>query len=214
MGISPILVDSLSRLGEERGTVSYLSRCALLRACLSVFDLSSLMFQPDLLHGSLLSEQLRSALAFVVTSGILTGNQIRYSPSFMITPSEVEKVASYLACEMIPSNVKNNRDLLDMYASSGLFFGIIFELTASLCLESATPTLRLYGLQTMETWLGRIEAENLCARVGTNDIITGRDGQPLSVGSKILRDMLISRLASISLLLTKAWSHPTKLVWI
>jgi hypothetical protein len=214
VGISPVLVTSLVSTGERvEPTIPYLSRCALLRACLSVFDLSALMFQPCLKTNGVLSEDLKSALAYVVTcSTQLQGNQIRYSPTNMITPSEVEKVASYIVSDMIPLHIRNTPDLFELYTSSGLFFGIIFEITSSLCLESATPTLRLYGLQTMETWLGRIETENLCVRVGTDDIITGRDGQPVSIGSKILRNMLISRLASISLLLTKTWSHPAKLV--
>jgi hypothetical protein len=213
VGISPVLVNSLTS-SEERTEpiIPYLSRCALLRACLSVFDLSALMFQPLVESNESIGEELKSALAYVVTSNQIEGNQIRYSPSNMITPTEVEKVASYIVSDMIPAHIRSTPDLLELYTSSGLFFGIVFEITSSLCLESATPTLRLYGLQTMETWLGRIETENLCVRVGTDDIITGRDGQPVSIGSKILRNMLISRLASISLLLTKTWSHPAKLV--
>jgi hypothetical protein len=215
VGISPILVAALASNGdgtEASFTMPYLSRCALFRACISVYDLSALMFQPSLIRNGSLSRELKDALAFVVSSTQHKGNRIAYSTSVMITPLEVENVASYIVCDLIPTHIQNNSELFDLYTASGLFFGLIFEIASSLCLESATPTLRLYGLQTMETWLGRIETENLCARVGTEDIVTGRDGQPVSIGSKILRNMLISRLASISLMLTKAWSHPAKLV--
>lgn len=213
VGISPILVNSLVSSGDKfEPRMSYLSRCALLRACLSVFDLSALMFQPSIQSMEVIDEDLKNALAYVVTSHQILGNQIRYSPMTMISSSEVEKVASYIVSDMIPSPIRSNPDLFELYTSSGLFFGIVYEITSSLCLESATPTLRLYGLQTMETWLGRIETENLCVLIGTGDIITGRDGQPVSIGSKILRNLLVSRLASISLLLTKTWSHPAKLV--
>jgi hypothetical protein len=218
VGISPILVSALASTGDgiaSSFSMPYLSRCALLRACISVYDLSALMFQPYLIRHGSLSDELKDALAFVVSSTQQKENRsISYSTNAMtmITPTEVESVASYIVCDLIPTHIQNTAELFDLYTSSGLFFGLIFEIASSLCLESATPTLRLYGLQTMETWLGRIETENLCARVGTDDIVTGRDGQPVSIGSKILRNMLISRLSSISLMLTKAWSHPAKLV--
>lgn len=208
VGVSPIFVTALTPSNDH--FIPYLSRCAILRACISVFDLSALMFQPNKLN----DRNIQDVLAYVVTfNEDKQQSRVGYSNFFQINPLQLEHVSSLIISELI-STSGNNNDVSEYSWSSGLFFGVIYDLTSLLCLESATPTSRLFGLQTMETWLGRIEIENLCARVGTDDIITGRDGQPVSIGSQILRNCLIFRLASISSLLTKAWSHPAKLVSI
>lgn len=80
--------------------------------------------------------------------------------------------------------------------SNNLLLNYAYEMTLSMC-NHHLPQVRLYGLQTLETWLGRIES-----------VLAYMD----NVNAHSLQQFVIEKLAGVSLMLTKTWSHPSKLV--
>ena len=80
---------------------------------------------------------------------------------------------------------------------NGILFDQCFRIIQNIC-NQGTASVRLYGLQTLETWFNRVK--NYCnANVCTNDDYE-------------IFDDIIFKLSDISLMLTKTWSHPSKSV--
>ena len=87
----------------------------------------------------------------------------------------------------------------------GLLLGSIFHLIISV-VEDVNPQLQVYGLQTLETWLGRIDIEG----IGKYD--SSNTSGLLSIEQKMLRSLLLNRLYRVSHVLCRSWSHPHKLI--
>ena len=87
----------------------------------------------------------------------------------------------------------------------GLLLGSIFHLIISV-VEHVNPQLQVYGLQTLETWLGRIDVEG----IGKYD--SSNTSGLLSIEQKMLRSLLLNRLYRVSHVLCRSWSHPHKLI--
>lgn len=90
---------------------------------------------------------------------------------------------------------------------NGVFAGHAFDITMLICSHSL-PLLRLYGLQTLETWLGRVDSDILFDPSLSVDVVF-----PLKITlTDDLRACLVDRFEQLSLMLCQAWSHPSKMV--
>lgn len=219
VGLSPTLITALTPgTGISAKWMPHLARCALLRSCLSVFDISALLFQPrrTQLPNERSNEEILAYLIQIASSTDLY--QIQYVTMRGIGIIELEKLSALVLSDMMDSRSpdhasSSSQDLPTLHPldTCGIFLGVAFDIICSLCYESISPTARLYGLQTLDTWLGRVEAENLCARIMSEDISTGERGG-VTVRTRAIREALISRMYRISLLLTKTWSNPSRIV--
>jgi hypothetical protein len=101
--------------------------------------------------------------------------------------------------------IENLENVKNSIVSPGLLLGCIFSQV--LCvLQSTDPLLQVYGLQTLETWLGRVDIEGLGKynKESQHSILLCNENNELS------RILLFNKLYSISELLCRSWSHPHK----
>jgi hypothetical protein len=140
-GLHPDLVKNLS-------TLPMVSRCAILRACLAVFD--------------------DTTLQHVITH----------------SPTDVTLTLS----EFSGTETKES-----------LLLGPLFTATVAVCNHSM-PLVRLYGLQTLESWFNCFDNSILNLSNTTDSM-------------KVFQvDLMFSKLHSISTILVSTWSHPLKQV--
>lgn len=163
VGVHSLLTDALR---SHSGGVTMLARVALLRACISVYDRTSLMWPNDFQ---------------------------RKSDKHLIAGKYNSMLAEF------------TEELDDITVSPGLLLGPIIELVTGF-MQSTDPMVQVYGLQTLETWLGRVEGEGI-----------GKDDKSNLSGLmfdevKLVRTLLLNKLYYISSLLCRSWSHPHKLI--
>jgi hypothetical protein len=137
-GLHPDLVKNLS-------TLPMVSRCAILRACLAVYDDITLQH--------------------------------------VITPSPTEGALT----------------LSSSSTDESLLLGPLFSATIAVCNHSM-PLVRLYGLQTLESWFNCFDNSILNLSNITDSM------------KAVQVDLMFSKLNSISTILVSTWSHPLKQV--
>ena len=164
VGVHHILSESLLL---PKGGVTMLARVALLRACISVFDRTALMWPDDF------ERKLERHL-----------------------------IAGKYDCLMVEQTETIDEDVVVL---PGLLMGPIIDQIIGF-MQSTDPLVQVYGLQTLETWLGRIEMEGI-----------GKNNKSDLTGLKFseecnMRSLLLIKMYDISNLLCRSWSHPHKLI--
>ena len=164
VGVHSILTNALML---PSGGVTMLARVALLRACISVFDRTALMWPNDFQR-----------------------------------KSETHLIAGKYDCMLGEFTEELDEETT---VSPGLLLGPIIELVTGF-MQSTDPLVQVYGLQTLETWLGRVEVEGL-----GKDNKTDLSGLLLNE-AHLIRTLLLNKLYHVSGLLCRSWSHPHKLI--
>lgn len=164
VGVHKLFADALL---AHSGGVTMLARVALLRACISVFDSTSLMWPNDFQQ-----------------------------------KSKVHLIAGKYACSWAEMTEEIDDETT---ISPGLLLGPIISLVTGF-MQSTDPLVQVYGLQTLETWLGRVEVDG----IGKDDK-SNVSGLLLNEGT-LVRTFLLKKLYHVSQLLCRSWSHPHKLI--
>ena len=137
----------------------------------------------------------KSAL-FRAMLSVYDDNSFAFVPSLVRAGKDIELQLLQVSSQLL-SDLGTMVDKGDAI-SNNLLLNYAYEMTLSMC-NHYLPQVRLYGLQTLETWLGRIES-----------VFAYMD----NVNTHSLQQFVIEKLAGVSLMLTKTWSHPSKLVRI
>lgn len=187
-----------------------ISKCAILRACLAVFDNKALSFQPILgLSEQPITNILNQlGLSANCTSYISLFSNLRSSTSTSVNIPSSDNVAL--------SDLSNGNILSD----NSLFFNEIFRAGLAVCMHSL-PVIRFYGFQTLELWFNRLSLEITPVSASASSSSSLPDASNLSLSpSKTLSTLggdpdkvatiIIGKLQLISGLLIGAWSHPSK----
>lgn len=211
VGVSSELIASLS----DHLSLSALSKCAIFRACLSVFDSGAVMYHPAVSDPA---EGLSSAVSFLSQvrdyfEHELDGFDGQFATDTNITLTNLQQIA-LVAVSSISNEINSSIVMSGSLESgtsrsqaSGILLGVMFDLTIYTCLESSSPVVRVYGLQTMESWLGRVDSEKLAMMAAENHT----DGRVLGgIQAKLIRENLVSTLCTVAIMLSRAWSHPFK----
>lgn len=219
-GLHPLLIRGLLHLpsqhmggiGDMRGIgekedISILSKCALLRAAISVIceQPSPMTPPPPPPHAS-----QRIACSQDEDAASHSHQEAVSAP----VSAPVHQDASYQ---------KQHRSslLLPPPSPSFLLSDILFHGIMAVC-AAPLPVDRLLGLQTMEGWLGRLEALLSVLPVASSSSPPSASSTPsiLSIPSTLSpilecianKDVVTHRLLSLADLLISAWSHPARQV--
>lgn len=95
-------------------------------------------------------------------------------------------------------------------SSNTLILHALFDATKHAC-NHTLPDVRLYGLQTLETWFNR-STLIVIPEVGDGTLVLSHDSKGSAQTVRGLRGRLIERLMEVSSMLTSSWNHPVKQV--
>ena len=228
VGLSPVLIAALAGQDTKGGVQSDISQCAVFRACMSVFDSSAVMYQPQLKHSTQGSKsssimkgmsflcQVRNAIENCGRDGDFISEVVVQIPDLQWIALEI---ITYISHRITSTSSNTATTAIDASTSplpvrsqaSGILLGVLFDMTVYTCMESSSPEVRVYGLQTLESWLGRVDAEKLTLAATQETQLSAQSGGK-GVEGQSLRENLLACLVSVSGMLTRAWSHPSKIV--
>jgi hypothetical protein len=218
VGVSSYLITALS----DNAALSSLSKCAIFRACLSVFDSGAVMYQPgvsesvdSLSRGVAFLSQVREYFEEHEPDGFdgrfTTDTNVTILDLQHLAFIAVTSISNDINSSIVMSGSSETGNVATRSQASGILLGVLFDMTIYTCFESTSPVVRVYGLQTMESWLGRVDSEKLASLAAQNDseVVSGGN-QISSLRGKLMRENLVSVLCTVAMMLSRAWSHPFK----
>ena len=160
-----------------------ISKMAVLRACLSIFDDTSLTLP--------LRNDESSFAEFVASTDMSSVDLIKWSP---------HQLCIYDVNSLIRFHISELNSIFGSKSSSSLLFGPFLAFLLQVC-SNPSPTIQLYGLQTMESWLSRV-----------SDCYSDTAVVDCSIYSIEEIRQLLHNLEKLARVLSIAWNHPARQV--
>ncbi len=170
---------------QHLSSLPVLSRAAVFRSALSIFGLEAILTNPFQIRDEIDS-------ASDDNCDLLTEKNLMH----IYNKCELNNTSTTIS---IDSNISHS-----IY-KNGIYFTTIIDIILHLC-QHNIPLLRLYSLQTLETWLSRVESD-IYNPVELHKIVLLMDTTVTNVSL-----VLLEKCQEMSLMLCSAWSHPSKMV--